>query len=76
MGPLELGTNRLGRDENEFGTPTPNAADCSRRCAEDDACRAMSFMSRPPPQDGICWLKTAVPEPTSNPAMVSAVKSG
>ena len=74
MGPLELGINRLGRDENEFGTQTLSAADCSKRCVEDDACRAMSFMGRPPPQDGICWLKTAVPEPASNPAMVSAVK--
>jgi hypothetical protein len=49
MGPLELGINRLGRDENEFGTQTLSAADCSKRCVEDDACRAMSFMGRPPP---------------------------
>jgi PAN domain len=74
MGPLEVGINRLGRDKNEFGTPAGSAADCSRHCAEDDACLAMSFMSRSPPQDGICWLKTAVPVATSNPAMVSAVK--
>jgi hypothetical protein len=74
MGPLELGINRLGRDESEFGTPAPTAADCSRHCAEDVACRAMSFMSRSAPQEGVCWLKTTVPEPTRNPAMVSAVK--
>ena len=73
MGPLETGTNRQGRDLAEFGVKAHSAADCSRMCAEEARCKAMSFMGRPE-SDGICWLKSAVPDPTINPSMVSAVK--
>lgn len=75
MGPLEIGTNRPGRDFSDFGVRARDAAECSQWCAEDDRCLAMSFLARPPPSDGICWLKGSVPAATANPAMVSAVKS-
>ena len=74
MGDLEPGVNRMGRDLSETGSRTTDAAGCARLCAADERCKAMSFMARPAPADGICWLKTSVPEPTPNPAMVSAVK--
>ena len=74
MGAFEAGTNRQGRDLSEFGARVGDAAGCAKLCMQEPRCKAMSYMARPPPDDGVCWLKESVPEATPNPAMVSAVK--
>jgi hypothetical protein len=72
MGPLEQATNRQGRDLSEIGLRVTDAAACSRLCAVDERCLAMSFVMGD--GAGICWLKGSVPSANENPAVVSAVK--
>src|SRR5450755_963026 len=74
MGPLEQATNRQGRDLSDIGMRLPDAAACSRLCAIDDRCRAMSFVKSAEAASGICWLKGSVPGPSESAAVVSAVK--
>jgi PAN domain len=72
MGPLEQATNRQGRDISEIGLRVTDAAACSRLCAVDERCLAMSFVMGD--GAGICWLKGSVPSASESPAVVSAVK--
>ena len=74
MGELQEGVNLQGRDLFEFGVPADNAAKCASLCSDESRCKAMSYLSRLAPDEGICWLKGSVPEPTPNPSTVSAVK--
>jgi PAN domain len=73
MGPLEPATNRQGRDLADIGLRVTNAAACSRLCAVDERCMAMSFV-KSGEAAGICWLKGSVPSASENAAVVSAVK--
>jgi hypothetical protein len=74
MGPLEQATNRQGRDLSDVGMRLTDAAACSRLCAADDRCMAMSFVKSADAGSGLCWLKGSVPGATENAAVVSAVK--
>jgi hypothetical protein len=74
MGELESDTNRQGRDLAEIGLKVPDAAACSRLCAIDERCLAMSFVKGGDTGAGLCWLKGSVPSASENPAVVSAVK--
>jgi hypothetical protein len=74
MGPLEADTNRQGRDLADVGIRLTDAAACSRLCAVDERCLAMSFVKAADGAAGICWLKGSVPGASENPAVVSAVK--
>jgi PAN domain len=74
MGALEADTNRLGRDLSDIGLKVPDAAACSRLCAIDERCLAMSFVKGGDAGAGLCWLKGSVPGASENPAVVSAVK--
>ena len=73
MGPLEPGVNRQGRDLSDFGLRTVDARECANRCAVTAACKAMTF-ARTAEKEGVCWLKSAVPEASPNPELTSAVK--
>ncbi len=74
MGPLEADTNRQGRDLGERGLRLTDAAACSRQCAVDERCLAMSFVKDGDSASGICWLKGSVPSASENPSVVSAIK--
>lgn len=75
MGPLEPATNRQGRDLSDVGVRVTDALACSRLCAIDERCMAMSFVKAADSTAGICWLKGSVPVPSENDAIVSAVKA-
>jgi hypothetical protein len=74
MGPLEQATNRQGRDLADIGLRVPDASACSRLCAIDERCMAMSFVKAGDTASGICWLKSSVPGASESAAVVSAVK--
>jgi hypothetical protein len=74
MGALEADTNRQGRDLSDIGLKVPDAAACSRLCAVDERCLAMSFVKGGDAEAGLCWLKQSVPSASENAAVVSAVK--
>ena len=75
MGPLEMHTNRLGRDLSDAGARADSASQCAAMCAANDACKAMSFASGASGASGMCWLKGSLPEGSANDAITSAVKS-
>jgi hypothetical protein len=75
MGPLEMKTNRPGRDLSDTGARTDNATQCAAMCASNDACMAMSFAPIAEGKAGVCWLKGSVPEALPNDTVVSAVKA-
>jgi hypothetical protein len=74
MGPLESSTNRQGRDLSDVGMRVSDAAACSRLCALDGRCMAMSFVMAADGLSGLCWLKGSVPGASENAAVISAVK--
>ena len=73
MGALEFDTNRQGADLNS-GDEVPRADDCSSLCAQDNRCRAMTFVQHPNGVGGICWLKNVAKDPLPHPGMTSAAK--
>ena len=75
MGPLEAATNRQGRDLSNNGVRVTDALACSRLCAVDERCMAMSFVKTADATSGFCWLKGSVPTLSVNDAVVSAVKA-
>lgn len=74
MGSLEGGTNRTGGDLSTVGIQSNSAAECSDLCLSDQNCRAMTFVKHDNANGGICWLKGSIPSPSSDQAMVSAIK--
>jgi hypothetical protein len=74
MGALEGATNRHGSDLSAVGIQSNSAAECSDLCDAEQNCRAMTFVKHSSANGGICWLKGAIPSPTPNQAMVSAIK--
>ena len=75
MGPLEIGQDRYGSDFSPLPQLVGTADICASLCSTNLECKAMTFVKRPDDfGGGDCWLKKEVPEPTPNPAMVSAVK--
>jgi hypothetical protein len=75
MGPLELSTNRQGRDLDASGVRVSTAQECSNRCAAEPQCRAMSFAAGDSGKEGFCFLKGSVSEATPAAGIVSAVKA-
>jgi V8-like Glu-specific endopeptidase len=67
---FEANVNRSGQDLRNLSTG--NAAACSTECAEDAACKAFTWVA----SSGKCWLKSAVPGPTSGSGLTSGVKKG
>jgi hypothetical protein len=75
MSELMLRVNLQGSDIANLDNAAINTAGaCSEACFKNNDCRAMTFVQHPSGQGGVCWLKNAVPPPTPNPAMTSAVK--
>jgi PAN domain len=76
MGVLEVRTNRQGSDYSPISIHAATADECSSKCDQLAWCKAMTFVSNPgnPFGGGDCWLKTAVPPPTADPYMASAIK--
>jgi hypothetical protein len=74
MGPLEVATNRQGRDLSQAGVRTDTASQCADLCGTNPLCKAMSFAKSVEGDGGICLLKSEVPNATENPVVTSAVK--
>jgi len=72
MGPLEIGVNRQGNDFDAFGIHTDNEQLCAEECRNQASCKAMTYVK----SKSRCWLKAAVPPPTADADMVSAIKNG
>ena len=68
----EQNINRQGCDYTHF--TTANADQCQTSCQQDQSCEAYTWVPQAGNQ-GVCWLKDAVPEPTANTTWVSGVKS-
>ena len=71
---VEERTNRSGGDYRRFEAPG-GLDECRRACDDDAACQAYTFV-RPGIQspDGMCWLKSSVPEPAADDCCTSGVK--
>jgi hypothetical protein len=69
-------TNRSGGDYRRFAAPR-GLEECRAACEADATCRAYTFV-RPGIQaaDGMCWLKSSIPEPTVDDCCTSGVKGG
>jgi hypothetical protein len=71
MGPLEHGWNYDHNDLDPNGWLSVASADaCSDLCYARTDCKAMTYVV----SNKSCWLKYAVPSPTQNTDMISAVK--
>lgn len=70
----ETGTDRPGSDYANFAASNPEA--CKSACEANPVCLAWTYVV-PGVQgpDGRCWLKDAVPSPTTFSSAVSGVKS-
>lgn len=75
---VEFNTDRIGGDYRRFDTNSMET--CLRACVNESGCRAFTYV---PPgaqpgqsnNQGICWLKNQVPQPSSNyGGMISGVK--
>jgi uncharacterized protein YkwD len=72
---LEQGTDRPGKDYQDFDLERPDPCACMNSCTGDSRCQAFTYV-----EPGIqgekarCWLKNAVPGPESNPGCISGVK--
>ena len=72
---LEQDTDRPGSDYQNFDVETPDPCECARRCVNDSACKAFTYV-RPGVQatSARCWLKNSIPEPQHSTIGVSGVK--
>jgi len=69
---MEQNINRQGCDYKHF--TTAGAEQCSQACWQDQNCEAYTWVPQAGNQ-GLCWLKNAVPEPTAQVTWVSGVRS-
>jgi len=74
MSAIERRTNLSGGDLAGNGLESNSSEECSNLCLHDNGCKAMTFVYHPAGGGGVCWLKNAVPAPSSNPSMDSAIK--
>jgi 1-phosphatidylinositol phosphodiesterase len=74
-GGLEPDTDRAGSDYRSFDLPQPAPELCQSACAAEPQCRAFTYVrpgvQGPSPR---CWLKSSVPNPTSNACCTSGVR--
>jgi hypothetical protein len=70
MRALERGVNRAGSDFDGYGRHAENAELCAELCRTDASCDSMTYVI----SLKTCWLKSGVPNPSSDSDMVSAVK--
>jgi 1-phosphatidylinositol phosphodiesterase len=74
-GGLEPDTDRAGSDYRSFDLPQPAPEICQSACAAEPQCRAFTYVKPgvqgPSPR---CWLKSSVPNPTSNACCTSGVR--
>ncbi len=70
------GTDLQHEDYYKY-TTKHDYADCDNACAKDPKCMAYTWV-KPGVQgtDVVCWLKSAVPNPTQNPDCVSGARKG
>jgi hypothetical protein len=76
MSAMESNTDRAGSDYNVLNLPTSDPGLCQDACARDPRCMAWTFV-RPNTIQGPqprCWLKQAIPPPSSNSNCVSGYK--
>ena len=72
---LEPGTDRAGSDYQGFPLRSADPAACQRRCDDDSACRAYTYVN--PGVQGpqaMCYLKSSVPAASANACCTSGVK--
>ena len=70
MGALEHGISYSGGDL--YDRPAASAEQCAQLCANDDRCRAVTFII----SQQRCWIKGAINPTQQSPDMVSARKQG
>lgn len=72
---VEVGVDRPGSDYRSFDAGGAGYAVCQAACARSTECRAWTHTA-PGVQsaDGMCWLKTAVPDAVAREGMTSGVK--
>lgn len=75
MGDLLMRTNLGGADLND-GEIVANAQACRALCANDESCKAMTYVMPDAEhrENGHCWLKGGKPNPSPNDYMISAIK--
>lgn len=72
---LEQDTNRFGSDYHGFDLDEPNPGLCRTACAEDNRCRAYTYV-KPGVQgaNARCYLKGVAPEATTDTCCISGIK--
>jgi len=72
---MEPGTNRYGGDYASRVAASP--AECAALCRAQERCQAFSYVQPNNGQgpQGICWLKSSIPQARPHPCCVSGVKS-
>ena len=70
MGVLEPGINRAQHDLDGYGKSAVNAQLCAEMCRVNSDCDSMTYVV----SLKTCWMKSGVPDPSSDLDMVSAVK--
>ncbi len=73
---MENNIDRPGMDYKDFDLASPNPNLCEKACAEDPNCKAFTYV-RPgyQGQSARCWLKSGVPDATSNACCISGKKN-
>lgn len=73
---LEPATDRAGADYQGLPLRSADPAVCQRRCDDDSACRAYTYV-KPGVQgaQAMCYLKSSVPAASANACCTSGVKS-
>lgn len=69
---IEPNINRMGQDYASFALTVEAPEQCRLACEQDSRCVAYTYVH--PGYQGpnpVCWLKSAIPEPTSDPCCIS-----
>jgi hypothetical protein len=77
FGSLEENTDRMGMNIGSFDLSSPDPLICQQACADNPDCKSFTYVK--PGYQGTnarCYLKSSVPDATSNDCCISGVKGG
>jgi hypothetical protein len=77
FGSLGENTDRMGMNLESFDLSSPDPLICQQACADNPDCKSFTYV-KPGYQgtDARCYLKSSVPDATSNDCCISGVKGG
>ena len=75
IGPQDAGIDRPGSDFTSFNLPAANPAMCQQQCADNNSCRAWTYVN-PGVQrvQARCWLKASIPLEKASSCCTSGIK--